>query len=321
MSVGFPLVLQSNITGFTAAGTVRTLNDPLVFQAPGKGALLVEALSFAFDQFAPHEVMIMCGRAKLTNGYVPITSILTPQEARKWTSNGWAAAPPPPDNAAATWRFDVPMYVPVGTRLSFMWRAAPLNPAVGANPVRLVTKVEVAAKCRQLPVNYPEPKVVAVPWATVFNPPGTTEVADDTVAALFRSVIGDVSNNFRSALRVRHFIGASVTPEAGMMDNDGPRGGAGPQQDMTQRRIAQIQIRDWLGNNIVRDPTLLAHLCQAIRREWKVDFALPPTRSLFVTMDERHAAVGGALATAINVIRSSLALIGWRQETIEEVRS
>jgi hypothetical protein len=306
--IGFPLVLQSNITTFNStAGAVRGVDNPIAFQAPGKGALLVEAISFAFDHFAPHEVQIQIGRAKITNGYVPITSILTPLESRLWGNNRAACR-----NAASTWRFDHPLYVPTGTRLSFMWRAATTT----------LSKVQIALKCRHLPENYPEPKAVVVPWATMFRPGPTLASIDNTTAALFKSIIGDVTNHFRTALRVRHLIGDGTcgSDAAGEFVNDADiaQDAMGPSQQATQRFLAQVQIRDWLGNNIVRDPTPLVHLCQPARREWRLDFALPPTRTLFVTMDERHTSAVGA--GGANIIRPSIGLVGWRQEVIGEVK-
>lgn len=307
--IGFPLVLQSNITTFNStAGSVRGLDNPIALQAPGKkGALLVEAISFAFDHFAPHEVMIQVGRAKITNGYVPITSILTPQESRLWGNNRAACR-----NAAATWRFDHPLYIPTGTRLSLMWRSATAT----------LSKVQVALKCRHLPENYPEPKAVIVPWATVFRPGPVEAGRVGGASALFKSIIGDVTNHFRTALHVRHFVGDGTvgSDDAGEYINDADiaQDAMGPSQSATQRFLAQVQIRDWLGNNLVRDPMPLISLCQPTRREWRTDFVLPPTRSLFVTMDERHeATIGGDAAV---ILRPSIGLIGWRQEVIGEVK-
>ena len=307
--IGFPLVLQSNITTFNSTvGAVRAVDDPVALQCPGKGAMLVEAISFAWDHFAPHEVSIQVGRGKITNGYVPVNSILPALESRLWGNNvnGDAGR-----NVATTWRFDHPLYVPAGTRLSFMWRAATAT----------LSKVQIALKCRHLPDSYPEPKAVIVPWATVFRPGPTTAAADTSTAALFKSIIGDVTNHFRTPLRVRHFFGDGTSGEevAGQYPNDAGVAfdGLSPSESATQRFLAQVQIRDWLGNNLVRDAMPLISLCQPHRREWRTDFALPATRSLFVTMDERHAAFSG---TGTNIIRPSIGLVGWRQEVIGEVK-
>ncbi len=305
--IGTPLVLASNITGFTGTvGTTRGPDDPLALQCPGKGAMFIEAISFAFDHFAPHEVNIQIGRAKITNGYQPITSILTPQEARLWGNNTTS-----PRNNAATWRLDRPLYCPKATRMTFMWKAATTT----------LSKVSIALKCRLLPERHVEPKMVDVPWATTFWPPGATLALD--TASFYRSIIGDVTNHFRTPLNVQHIIGSGVGGTAdGVVDYDNDaetaQDGLGPSMAVTQRQNVLVRIHDWLGNNIVRDATTLNHLCQ-MRNEWKVNFRLPSSKTLFVTMDERHSTIDANHADLR--IRPSIGIVGWRSEYLEEVQS
>lgn len=304
--IGTPLVLASNITSFTGtAGVVKGPDDPLALQCPGKGAMLIEAISFAFDHFADHEVSIQIGRAKITNGYQPITSILTPQEARLWGNNTTS-----PRNNAATWRFDHPLYCSKATRLSFMWRAATTT----------LSKVSIALKCRLLPETYAAPRTVVVPWATTFRPAGTTLAADTT--GIYKSIIGDLTNHFRTPLTVRHIVASGVggigdgaTDYAN--DAETAQDSLGPSMAVSQRQVSQIRIHDWLGNNIVRDATTLTHLCQ-MRNEWRVNFQLPSQKTLFVTMDDRHAAIGAGTGL---ILRPSIGIVGWRNEYLEEVKS
>lgn len=305
--IGTPLVLASNITGFTGVvNTTRGPDDPLALQCPGKGAMFIEAISFAFDHFADHEVSIQIGRAKITNGYQPITSILTPQEARLWGNNSTS-----PRNNAATWRFDQPLYCTKATRLAFMWKAKTAT----------LSKVSIALKCRLLPEAHSAPRMVSVPWATTFRPAGTVvDVADTT--SFYRSIIGDLTNHFRTPLHVRHIIGSGVGgtgDEVTDFQNDAEtaQDALGPSMAVTQRQAAQVRIHDWLGNNIVRDATTLNHLCQ-MRNEWRVNFQLPASKTLFVTMDERHAAFQGRKALTL---RPSIGIVGWRSEFLEEVQS
>lgn len=314
--VGTPLVLTSGVT--SAAGRIVGVDDPLALQCPGNGAMLIEAVSFAFNHFTAHEVMMQVGRAKITNGYQPITSILPAMEDRLWGSFDQSR----PSNAS-TWRFDQPLFCPPATRMSFMFRIAQ-DPAQSGVDARLL----VAVKGRFL-TNYTVPKTVHVPWVTAFRPPGTNSFFPDN-SALFRSVIGDVTNHFRTTLHVTRFLGSGVSfnPAVGDYAMDGLMsptdfdGVFSPAHWAGQCYSGRVQIRDWLGNNLVRDPTLLSHLCQAQRNEWRAKFDLPPSRSLFVTMDERHQMNLDPQGEDDQFwIQPSIAMVGWRQEFFEEVQS
>ena len=314
--IGTPLVMATVFSANAQAGAPMSQANPNALVCPYRNAILVDEIRFACDRIAPHLMELSIGKTSITHGPQPWNSFFPTPESRllmqatRTIGQSYAIY----EIAASNWRLPRPMYVPLGQQL-LVKIIEHNDPPPAMYPA--LSRALVGLKCRVMPGDYRPPANVCVPWVGVFWPKGSLASVADTTS-IFKSGVGELTNPFDATLHIQKLVCSGVNSGSTSRSPDIEKDESSYMMMATQRNWAQVQIYDWIGNPIVRDPTPLFHLCQPMRNEVDVDFDLPPGKTLFATMDETHVACGG---TAGQYRRPSLAMVGWREVPLGEVQA
>lgn len=296
--IGTPVVLSSAYEFKAAAGSIGRVVNPEALRAPSRSAMLVEDIqlhvtgSFALVDVW-HEWEIKLGRAPLTSFFVPPELCVRREEIRRPYADASADA--------FLWSFARPLYLPAGSTLQIKVKAALVS-----------SKAVVTLRGRVLPENYPQPKFVDVPFATMFRPqawtPDLTET--DVLKYIYKSGAQDVSNPFDTPLNVQRFVMHAVGGTTDQVLDETP------DQDLfgTFRYFPRIQVYSQNGDPVSRDPIKLAQFCAFGRSTLESRFVLPPREVIYLTLDQTHIAEHDSLGHQVGI-----GMVGWRQVPISEV--
>lgn len=315
-----PLLLQAQII-VPPAGSMG-LADTTLLENPFQGPMWLDEIRFRLPvsdgvmapplSWSAIGVDLKLGNIPITRSNTPISLLgktlndafnnnFSPGE-QAWTNQddtGFVAGP-----QMFTWKLPKPLFIPARELLR---PTMYFRPYAGA-AARTVT---ICYACRPLPVNFPTPAKLDIPWVSYFSPgfsavPSATDLSD-------QSTPSEIYNPWNEELHVQRFVGRFMGQPYYEADNF--MGLASAQVDFTTGLTKSgtfVTAQDSFGNILVRDPTPFAHVFDFLDRSWTVNAKLPSKGFYTFTVDRQWSAYP-ANSLGLTAATVGISMIGWRE--------
>lgn len=320
-----PILLQAQIV-VPPAGSMG-LADTTLLENPFQGPMWLDEIRFSLPvldgtsspalSWSALSVDLKLGNTPITRANVPISLLgkalndgvnnsLAPGELARTNQTdaassgvGLSAGP-----QRFTWKLPKPLFIPARELLRPTMYFTPYSGATA----RTVT---IAYACRPLPLNYPTPAKLDVPWVSYFKPgfsavPSSADITD-------QSTPNDIYNPWAQELHVQRFVGRFMGLPYFEADNF--MGLASAQIDFNTGLTKSgtfVTAQDSFGNILVRDPTPFAHVFDVLDRSWTVNARLAPKGFYTFTVDRQWS---GYPSNSIGLTQATvgISMVGWRE--------
>ena len=303
-----PIVLSPDLVTIASGNTA--VSDTTRLQSKVHAGVLIHRINFLIRapsltsvatvlDFAPQiGVKLMVGPHPLMSEFVPVWNLC---ETMQWTHffcgrSGSEVASQAYWYSRYTWKLPKPMYVPASMPVTATWsRMADSAFAFGGSAgVQLALVGHTMKQGSRLGES-------DIPFASRYISPSATD--GTTVNA--RSNENDLRNTLDKDLHVQRLVGrVRIASTSAPTQNEDAE---------IVRSVTNARIYDWRGYNLTgglnSDLIRWADTFSPDRRSWNASFDLPPTKSVFVEVNNLTSASGNSRTAMVGIV-------GWRKEKL-----